>query len=200
MKKYPRYIDGETLKSYTQYQGMKGRCSSRDQKTRLDYNGNTLTPEWISYDGYMDWATKQIGFGCFESNGRIWSLDKDILKRGNKHYCPDLCVFVPNALNQFFKIQETSRGSLPLGVYASDPNKNAYKVRLNDGKGKHIYLGTFYDPEEAHEAYMVGKTLLGKELAEKYEGQIDPSALEALSNFQGWYKGLILRKINRITL
>ena len=184
MKKYPRYSLGKPINSYVQYKSMVQRCTYKG-KLRTDYAGNNLTPEWLNYDNWMDWANNQKGFLNLEANGRIWSLDKDILKKGNKHYCPDLCVFVPNALNQFFKIQESSRSDLPLGVYTQDGVN--YKVRVNNGKGQHIYLGQYLDPNEAHEVYLTGKTNLGKELADKYADLVDERVLEVVSDFRKWF-------------
>ena len=184
MKKHPRHIDGKATKVYNQYYSMLTRCS-KVRNLRMDYKGNTVCPEWLNFDNWMDWATEQVGFGKIEANGRLWSLDKDILKKGNKHYCPDLCVFVPNALNQFFKTQENSRGNLPLGAYTQDGVN--YKVRVNNGKGQHIYLGQYLDPNEAHEAYLIGKTNLGKELADNYVGLVDERVLEVVSDFRKWF-------------
>lgn len=187
MKKYPRYKEGKPTKLYVQHRSIKERCSERLTKQRSDYQGNTMAPEWLCFDTYMSWAEQQIGFNCYEENNRLWSLDKDILKKGNKHYCPELCVFVPNALNQFFKLQENNQGELPLGVSPQN-NDHSYKVRINNGKGKHIYLGTYQSIEEAHEAYLKGKTALGKELASKYNGLVDPRVLEVISDFEAWFK------------
>lgn len=189
MKKLNKYLRYEDVKkptrSYAQYLGMLCRCSNR-KSLREDYHGNTLNPDWLNYDNWMDWAIPQMGFSNLETNGRLWSLDKDILCKGNKHYSPEHCCFVPNALNQFFKTQESSRGDLPLGAYT--PDGKHYKVRLNNGHGKHIYLGQYPNPQEAHEAYLIGKTNLGKELALKYENLVDSRVLEVVSDFKKWYQ------------
>ena len=185
MKKYSRWKNSIVLKSYTQYQSMLARCSERTHKLRPDYSGNSLHPDWLSFDNYMDWATKQIGFLSEESNGRNWSLDKDILKKGNKHYCPELCVFVPNSLNLFFKQRENKNSDLPLGV--SLRSDGGYRARVNNGSKGNISLGTFQSIEEAHEAYLIGKTNLGKELADKYVGLVDERVLEVVSDFRKWF-------------
>ena len=185
MKKYPRYIDGKATREYTQYRGMLTRCS-KVKNLREDYKGNTICPEWLNFDNWMDWANDQKGFLNLETNGRIWSLDKDILLKGNKHYCPELCVFVPNQINQFFKLQESSRGNYLLGA-SPQTNGVDFKCRINNGEGKHIYLGQFPSQEEAHEAYLEGKTNLGKELVAKYENIVDERVLEVVSDFHKWF-------------
>lgn len=46
------------------------------------------------------------------------------------------------------------------------------------------YLGTFKTPEQAFQAYKHAKENHIKLLAEKYRGQIDPRAYEALLNYK----------------
>lgn len=185
--KFPAYVNGQATKQYNQHRCMLQRCSTKNN-SRVDYVGNSVTPEWLRYKNWVEWACDQKGFSNFESNGRLWSLDKDILLKGNKHYCPELCVFVPNQINQFFKLQESSRGNYLLG--ASPQNNGVdFKCRINNGEGKHIYLGQFPSQEEAHEAYLEGKTNLGKELVAKYENIVDERVLIVLSNFKKWYLG-----------
>ena len=181
------YFEGKPTKAYTQYRAMVVRCYSKPK--RQDYTGNSLTPNWLSYQQWLSWAREQQGFLNLEKNNRIWSMDKDILKPGNKHYCPEYCVFIPNTLNQFFKLQETSRSDYLLGV-SPQTNKNSFKVRINDGSGKHIYLGTYGTQEEAHEAYLMGKTRLGEQLAYKYKGFVDKRVLEVVADFKNWFKAL----------
>ena len=98
-----------------------------------------------------------------------------------------LC-FVPNVLNQFFKIQSSSRNNL-LGVYQQG-GKGLFKVRVNNGVGKHIYLGCYETAEEAHNVYLVGKTKLGEQLADTYDGFVDDRVLEVISDFPSWFKSL----------
>ena len=187
LNKYIRYEDvKKPTRSYAQYLGMLTRCSNR-KSLREDYRGNTLDPDWLNYDNWMDWAKDQQGFGLAEKNGRLWSLDKDILCKGNKHYSPEYCCFVPNQLNQFFKLQGSSRGEYLLGA-SPQTNMVTFRCRINNGEGKHIYLGQFDSQMEAHEAYLIGKTNLGKELALKYENLVDSRVLEVVSDFKKWYQ------------
>ena len=181
------YFEGKPTKAYTQYKSMLSRCSSWIK--RKDYKGSTVDPDWLNYQDWLYWANDQEGFLNLEKNGRIWSLDKDILKAGNKHYCPDYCAFIPNVLNQFFKLQDSSRDDYLLGV-SPQTNKSSFKVRVNNGSGKHIYLGTYATQEEAHEAYLEGKTKLGESLADFYDGFVDDRVLEVVSDFKTWFKSL----------
>ena len=181
-----RYFEGKPTKAYTQHTSMLSRCSSWIK--RKDYDGNSLDPEWLNYQEWLSWAIEQKGFLNLENNGRIWSLDKDILKAGNKHYCSEYCSFVPNSLNQFFKIQRSDKSNL-LGVY-QQADKGFFKVRINNGSGKHIYLGSYETKEEAHEVYLVGKSKLGEHFADIYDGFVDVRVLEVVGDFKTWFKSL----------
>ena len=96
-------------KEYFQYHNMVARCSTTLQKQRPRYLGSFLNPEWKLFNNYLKWAENQVGFMNKEPNGRIWSIDKDIIKVGNKEYGPEYCVFVPNEVNQFFNIMRTTK-------------------------------------------------------------------------------------------
>ena len=182
-----RYENGKPKKCYIQHKGILSRCSEKAAETRSDYTGNSIHPEWLLYDNWLTWANQQVGFLEVETNGRIWSIDKDILKKGNKHYCPELCVFVPNQLNQFFKLQNNSRGEFLLGASPQNHKNEMYKVRINNGQGQHIYLGQYETQEEAHEAYLNGKDALGKQIAKQWEGLVDPRVIQVVSNFKQWF-------------
>ena len=78
------YFEGKPTKAYTQYKSMLSRCSSWIK--RKDYEGSTVDLDWLNYQDWLYWANDQEGFLNLEKNGRIWSLDKDILKAGTADY------------------------------------------------------------------------------------------------------------------
>lgn len=181
-----KYFNGKITKSYGQFRAMINRCSSGNK--REDYQGSSVTPEWLTYSDWLEWAKNQKGFLNLENNGRIWCLDKDILKAGNKHYCPENCVFIPNMLNAFFKPQQNNR-ELPLGVYQKNSN-SCFSTHIPDNNGKRIYLGSYETKEEAHEVYLVGKSKLGEHFADIYDGFVDVRVLEVVGDFKTWFKSL----------
>ena len=109
------------------------------------------------------------------------SLDKDIIKKGNKVYSPNTCVFVPHSINTLFVKSNKVRGEYYIGVYK---NGNKFEAQLSKGNGKQIPLGLYDTPEEAFLTYKQAKEAYIKEVAEEYKGKIDPRAYEALMKYE----------------
>lgn len=167
---------------YNQWNGILVRCNAIQEhggknQTYLDC---TYVEEWQSYDTYVEWARQQVGFLNREANGKLWSIDKDILCRGNTRYCPELCVFVPAFLNTFLLQSNSIRGELPIGVCRSSKGSFVAQIRNNRLRER---LGSFSTPLEAFNAYKNRKECLAKELAIKYQGLVDPRVITALQNF-----------------
>ena len=106
----------------------------------------------------------------YEIPGEIMCLDKDILYKGNKTYCRDKCIFVPERINNLFTKSDKSRGKDPIGVIPK-PSGN-YQAYCGNGYGKQIKLGTYATKEEAFQVYKSYKEKLIKEIIDSYEGKI----------------------------
>ena len=110
--------------------------------------------------------------------GRYWQLDKDLLFVGNKTYSETACVFVPNEINSFFNECGNARGEYPLGVcFRKARGKFEACCRVN---GKLQHLGYFNTPEEAFAAYKPFKEDLCKQLALKWQHEIDERLFNAM--------------------
>ena len=81
-------------------------------------------------------------------------------------------------MNSFLALPKARKGKL--GV--SKISNNKYRVRGTFGGGLKC-LGTYETEQEAFQAYKEAKEAYIKELANKWKGQIDPRAYEAL---MGW--------------
>ena len=135
---------------------MKKRTTegSHAQKINPQYVGSLVLFEGFQY--FAEWCQNQIGYTNKEIGGKFWSLDKDILIQGNKHYSPTACVFVTSAVNSLLTDSRSARGKYPIGVdFRSNINK--YRARCADGNKISKYLGVYRTPEEAHRAWQVGK-------------------------------------------
>lgn len=165
------------LPSYNMWFDMVQRCKSdRSRAIRPTYEDVTLHPEWESYDVFCDWCRQQPFYAATSFDGKPYVLDKDFLS--GTVYGPETCVFIPDALNKFYRGLHTFKGFslLPNGKYRAD----IYDVDLR----KNILLGCFHTEVEARAAYKVAKRLQALKLVEKYEGKVDPRVIEVLRNYK----------------
>ncbi len=103
------------------------------------------------FQDFVEWCHGEYGYLNKEDNGRFWSLDKDYISCGNKVYCEDKCLFVPNRVNSLLLGCDSSRGDHPLGVcwHKQSSKYLAYCC----GNGKQKYLGSFTTPLLAHQMW-----------------------------------------------
>ena len=181
-KTRPAKVDGKKVKEYALWQSMLRRCFIEKEQTRYPtYKGCNVSDNFLNYAYFYDWCQGQIGFGKVDDKGRSWCLDKDLLFVDNKTYSETACVFVPNEINVFFTDRGKARGEYPLGVYF---NKASGKFKAQctvNGKIKH--LGYFNTPEEAFTAYKPFKDALCKQLALKWQSEIDERLFNAMMNW-----------------
>ena len=71
------------------------------------YRVCTVCEEWLTLSNFWKWAEQHWKLGL--------CLDKDIIKPGNKVYCPEFCCFIPQALNVLLLHNNHIRGEWPIG-------------------------------------------------------------------------------------
>ena len=171
-KTRPVFVDGKNVKEYQLWQDMLTRCFSEKYQTRQPtYKGCNVSDNFLNYSFFYDWCQEQIGLGKVDDKGRYWQLDKDLLFVGNKTYSETACVFVPNEINSFFTDRGNARGEYPLGVsFNKVIGKFMAYCKVN---GKLQYLGLFNTPQEAFAVYKPFKENLCKQLALKWQHEID---------------------------
>ena len=176
------FVDGKNVKEYVLWKDMLKRCFSEKYQThRPTYIGCSVSDNFLNYSYFYDWCQEQIGFGNIDEKGCSWHLDKDLLFVGNKVYSENTCVFVPHEINSFFVDCGASRGDYPLGV---DFHKQTGKFRVQClVNGKKQYLGLFTTPEEAFTVYKPFKEALCKQLALKWQHEIDQRLFDAMTNW-----------------
>ena len=175
----PANVDGKSVKEYQLWQDMLKRCFSEKLQTRQPtYKGCNVSDNFLNYSFFYDWCQEQIGFGKVDENGRYWHLDKDLLFVDNKTYSEAACVFVPNEINSFFTDSGAKRGEYPLGVYFNKRDgKFTAQCNVN---GKRQHLGYFNTPQEAFTVYKPFKEDLCKQLALKWQSEIDERLFNAM--------------------
>ena len=91
-------INGLCVPEYRFWHAMLVRCYDEVfQDKNPIYKNCTVSDNFKSYEYFHNWCNFQKGFG-----NKGWQLDKDLLGNGSI-YSEDVCVFVPQRLNSFFK-------------------------------------------------------------------------------------------------
>ena len=177
--KYPITISGRNTKEYDLWKSMVRRCySDKYQKKYPTYEGCKVSDNFKSYEYFYEWCNKQIGFG-----NKGFDLDKDLLVKGNKVYSEYSCIFLPNEINLLLTKRTASRGNHLIGVYYHKRGK-VFMAQVSKNKGKQEKLGSFNTELEAFNAYKIAKESFVKEQANKWKGQIDIRAYNALMNYE----------------
>ena len=177
--KYPVSEGGIDTKDYTLWCNMLKRCYSDEfKKKRPTYEGCEVSEKFKSYEYFYEWCNRQIGFG-----NEGWHLDKDLLVKGNKVYSEETCIFIPKDINLLLTKRTALRGEYLIGVCWHKRDK-VFVATVNKNRGKRENLGSFDTEIEAFNAYKEAKESYIKEIANKWKGQIDPRAYEALMNYE----------------
>jgi len=178
----PSYVDGKLVKEYDLWQSMLKRCFSEKLQTNFPtYKGCSVSNNFLNYTFFYDWCHEQVGFGKVDDKGRYWHLDKDLLFVGNKTYSESTCVFVPQEINTFFNENGNARGDNPVGVcFHKQKGKFQAHCRVN---GKQQYLGYFNTTQEAFAVYKPFKEALCKQIALKWQHDIDTRLFNTMMNW-----------------
>lgn len=170
---YCTTIDGKLNKIYNTWYGMIRRCySEKYHKKSPTYSDCLVDERWHNFQIFGKWFEENYVEG--------FSLDKDILIKGNKIYSPETCCFVPQEINNLIIKNNKKRGIYPIGV---NRKENKFQATINIS-GKPKYLGIFNTPEDAFKAYKEAKEQEIKRLAKKWRLFITDECYEALVKYQ----------------
>lgn len=130
---------GKTNKSLTSYKtwhNMLTRCYYKPYQKRFPtYLGCSVCDEWLNFSNFHKW------FEVNYEQGLV--LDKDIIKDGNKVYCPEYCKFV-TAEENCLKATESSRKSYevmsPTGDKIVIDNVNKFCRELGVSQGTFLMM------------------------------------------------------------
>ena len=176
--KYPIRVNSVQTKEYVLWCHMLQRCYSTTlKKQRPTYMGCEVSDNFKSYEYFYEWCNRQVGF---DNEG--WHLDKDLLIKENKVYSESACIFIPQEINSMLLKSDKKRGKHLIGVCWHKKGK-AFMASVNRNKGESEYLGLFNTEIEAFKAYKKAKEAFVKEQAEKWKGEIDHRAYNALMNY-----------------
>lgn len=183
--KYPVSINCIKTKEYATWSHMLERCFDKKIKDKYPtYQNISCCNEWLYYENFYEWLHSQENFDKWY-NGKRWSLDKDIIIKGNKVYSPETCCLVPQNVNSLFTKSSTMRGNFPIGVIRRG---NRYIAQCeNPIHNKRRHVGSYLTPEDAfYSGYKPHKEDLIKQVAqiEHDKGNITKKCYDAMMNYQ----------------
>jgi len=181
---YTSRINGEKSPQYVAWNNMLQRCYSvKFQATRPTYIGCSVCEEWLNYQNFAKWYDENY-YEIESKSQRGMNLDKDILKKNNKIYCPEYCIYVPDSINLLFIKKNANRGNLPIGVNKEGKKYIAQCSVSDGGISKQEQIGTFFTIEEAFNAYKYFKEEYIKQVANEYRDIIPNKLFEALYKYK----------------
>lgn len=170
-----KYHSGSHKKLFEKWYSIFRRIYLEAYKpSNRSYHNATICDEWHNFQNFAEWMDAQ---GADPS----WHLDKDLLVKGNTVYSPSTCIFLPAEINMFFTKRKMLRGPNPIGVSMCKKSCKYYCQWTKGGVAQ--YVGSYATLEAAFEAYKKVKEAYAKELAAKWQSQIDLRAYEALMNY-----------------
>lgn len=176
----PATLNGKTVKAYDLWRNMLRRCYDKEfHKKESTYKDCEVCEEWMNYNNFYEWFKENY----YEIKGEKIQLDKDILRKRNKIYSSDNCVFVTHKINSLFCKSDSIRGDLPIGVcYHKSADK--YMARCFDGNNNAVYIGVYDNPSDAFNEYKKYKELIIKRIADEYKDEIPSKLYNALYNYE----------------
>lgn len=92
---------GNASKCYCTWFNMMKRCYDPNSRDHEMYKDCEVMMKWHNFQNFAEWWDKEY----YEIPNTVMSLDKDILKKGNRLYSPRTCCIVPLDLNSAFAIE-----------------------------------------------------------------------------------------------
>ncbi len=173
---------GRKLKEYEIWCSMLQRVYDPKKHIELPTYTNCSVSENFKYFSYFkEWCNNQIGFNKFSADGLPYTLDKDIIVKGNKVYSEGTCCFVPHKINTVLIKCDGRRGSNLIGVYYLK-SKNIYTASISIDKRRKS-LGRFKTEVEAFQAYKTAKETYIKEVVNFYKDQISLKVYNTLMSY-----------------
>ncbi len=139
-------INGKAMPWYRAWHNMLERCYCEKLHVKQpSYIGCSVCDEWLDSAFFKAWYESNYIDG--------YALDKDIIKRGNKVYCPEYCSYVPRDINNLITFNQNTQTKTKTGVVRCN---DSFIARMKvSGKNKHI--GSYSTEGEAYRAYVNAK-------------------------------------------
>lgn len=169
--KHMAKADGKVVEAYNVWHDMLRRCYSEKSKEKFQayFHICKVSKLWHDYQNFAEWFNDNK----YKVEGRL-HIDKDILYPGNKIYCPDTCLLVPQRINMLFMNKPNKRG-LPNGIVEY---KSGFLVKYGGDE-----YGMKNTLEDAFNLYSEKKKEAIVKVANEYKGIIPDKLYKALLEY-----------------
>ena len=163
--------------AYRAWNHILSRCYNPEvQKKQPYYYDCSVDPRWHCFAVFEEWFIQQEQRHFKEDYGvgRRWSIDKDILVRGNKIYSPETCCLLPAEINKTLITQ-------------------GYVSRWREKDGKFTFrvfekiVGYEDHYLEKADNVVDARNERVRSLIDKYRGDLTDESIEALNNYRFMY-------------
>lgn len=184
--KYTRKGKYYNSPAYEVWDSKLKNCYGNSKRSHI-YADVTFCKEWLNYQNFAKWFYEQV-----KLYGKGGYVDKDLLFLGNREYSPQMCVYVPPAINSLFG---GTSGNINGVHFCNNKKKWVAQIQRGEltaqGKKKQSYLGGFDNKEEADATYYKAKVEHVKSVALKYQDKIHPALFYKLytgaENYVNYY-------------
>lgn len=153
---YKAKIGKKHTLAYQTWRDMLRRCYTESYKLKHPTYANVVVcKEWHNFQNFAEWF--YINYPKNVKNSELtYNLDKDLLQSGvvDKVYSSSTCCFIPQNVNKFLSSNRSNK--VDIGVHWHEQNKKwvVYISEFLNIKNKCIYVGGFYDKDEAINSYI----------------------------------------------
>lgn len=161
-------------KAYDVWYDMIFRCYSPIALvSHPTYADCAVCDEWLTLSNFISWHDDNYVDG--------YSIDKDIIKVGNKIYSPEYCCYVPKIVNSI-----TTRTNMSIDKSLTGASFNSARGMWQSGcrnpiTKKNEYLGLFKSERLAHKAWAKRKSEISISVCESIP-DLNPKVLSAIKN------------------
>ena len=178
--KYKAQINGKNTLEYQTWHNMIQRCYDPHCMNRQPtYQNTTVCKSWHNFQNFAEWFHKNY----YKISDERIELDKDLIKKGNKIYCPEFCSFVPKSINLLLTKSDKARGKYPIGVIFRKENQK-YTSQLSYSRNRRVYLGYFSSPLQAFNAYKIAKEKQIKIMTNKFREVLNINVYNFLMQYE----------------
>lgn len=171
--KYKPSLNKENTQEYNLWKNMLERCYCEKRRYRArTYFDCVVSDEWHNFQNFAQWFHENY----YEYKGGRMHVDKDILNPQNRTYCKEMCLLVPQPINELFHQRRKNNG-LPTGIRLTETGKYTASCCGNN-------LGTFDNLLEAYDVYAREKERTIKACADEFRSIIPDKVYNALYNYK----------------